>query len=348
MSEAVQPALVAEHLDRKNNHRLPRRRFFYDMPDKGLFGLMALAGFVLILGLKTYGVNAHIVTGLAILGMVGYGFVAYRMPAIQLRLDRLGDNFYYLGFIYTLASMSAAILQISGGEGVDALIGSFGIALFTTIVGVAGRVLFVQMRSELDEIESAVRRDLLATSNELRSQLALSLRDFETFHIGVKQATEESLKNTLNDAERYQSRLDAVFNQIKRSIEEAFAPNRIELNRIDQLIEQISKSTKELTHRIDRIEVPAGRVIEGVEKFDKQVQTVFANLEKELQSLMQRVHMVVSEAAKPSDLVVRVEQLLTQLNARNKEPVVRPVIDERADRRRRKRRWFWPFGRGYE
>jgi hypothetical protein len=32
-----------------------------------------------------------------------------------MRLDRLGDNFYYLGFIYTLASLTAALLQLRGG-----------------------------------------------------------------------------------------------------------------------------------------------------------------------------------------------------------------------------------------
>jgi hypothetical protein len=33
---------------------LPRRKFFSDMPDKGLFGLVALVGFGGIMLLKTY------------------------------------------------------------------------------------------------------------------------------------------------------------------------------------------------------------------------------------------------------------------------------------------------------
>jgi hypothetical protein len=122
--------------------RLPRRRFIDDMPDKGLFGFIAVFGFINIVVLKLYQFNADAVTVIAIALMLGYGLVAYRIPAVQLRLDRLGDNFYYLGFIYTLASLSAAILQLRN-QSVDitGLIESFGIALFTTIVGVAGRVL---------------------------------------------------------------------------------------------------------------------------------------------------------------------------------------------------------------
>jgi hypothetical protein len=42
-------------------------------------------------------------------------------------------------------------------------------------LGVAGRVLFVQMRGELDDIEAKVRRDLAAASADLRAQLVLSL-----------------------------------------------------------------------------------------------------------------------------------------------------------------------------
>jgi hypothetical protein len=87
--------------------RLPRRRFIDDMPDKGLFGFIAVFGFINIVVLKLYQFNADAVTVIAIALMLGYGLVAYRIPAVQLRLDRLGDNFYYLGFIYTLASLSA-------------------------------------------------------------------------------------------------------------------------------------------------------------------------------------------------------------------------------------------------
>ena len=88
-----------------------------------------------------------LVAGSAVALMVAYGLIAYRIPDVQIRLDRLGDNFYYLGFIFTLASMSAALIQLRAEPNIEAILGSFGIALITTIVGVAGRVLFTQMRT---------------------------------------------------------------------------------------------------------------------------------------------------------------------------------------------------------
>ena len=135
------------------NKALPRRRFFSDMPDKGLFVAVALGGFVGICLLKINGSNATLVTLVAVGTMIAYGSIAFHMPLVQMRLDRLGDNFYYLGFIFTLASLTAALIEFSGGTDVKPLLESFGIALATTILGIAGRVVFVQLRSNLDDIE---------------------------------------------------------------------------------------------------------------------------------------------------------------------------------------------------
>jgi hypothetical protein len=185
ISEQVldQPVVAGATADRleEAGAKLPRRRFLSDMPDKGLFAFAATLGFLGILLSKLDGFDANYIAAAAVALMLGNGGLAYQLPKVQMRIDRLGDNFYYLGFIYTLASLSAALIQLREGIPIDTLLGSFGIALFTTIVGVAGRVIFVQMRGELDDVEERVRRDLLAASADLRSQLSLSLAEFETF-----------------------------------------------------------------------------------------------------------------------------------------------------------------------
>ena len=64
---------------------LPRRRFFDDMPDKGLFAIFALVGFLLIVLLKTKTVvPSEVVAGLAIGAMVLYGIAAYQLPAVRI------------------------------------------------------------------------------------------------------------------------------------------------------------------------------------------------------------------------------------------------------------------------
>src|SRR3954451_3721457 len=95
-ASAIPPA---EDRMEKARRTLPRRRFFNDMPDKGLFALVALGGFFAIILLKTSTqLSSEIVAAAAVLAMVLYGVIAFRLPAVQIRPDRLGDNFYYLGF----------------------------------------------------------------------------------------------------------------------------------------------------------------------------------------------------------------------------------------------------------
>jgi methyl-accepting chemotaxis protein len=230
---------------------LPRRRFFNDMPDKGLFAFVAVFGFPVIIALKLYEFDARIVAAFAVALMLGYGLIAYRLPAVQLKLDRLGDNFYYLGFIYTLASMSAALLQLTKGADIDALLGSFGIALFTTIIGVAGRVLFVQLRSEVDELEASVRRDLLGASNDLKSQLSLSLREFETFHKSVLQVAGESLVKATQIAQSEMDRIGQIAKSATDQVHEAFEKNHKSARKVDQAIEDICESAEQLTEQLE-------------------------------------------------------------------------------------------------
>ena len=241
---------------------LPRRRFFDDMPDKGLFAAFAVTGFAGIIILKIWDFDPTSVLGakgayrdyiawLAVALMIAYGAIAYRIPAVQIRLDRLGDNFYYLGFIYTLASLSAALMQLRTGVEIETLLGSFGVALFTTIVGVSGRVLFVQMRGELDEVEERVRRDLLSASVDLRTQLSLSLREFETFHTGVLQAASETLSKSTDIAKSQIDQIATVANATADRIQIAFESSQSQARTLTDLVMKLSKAVDEAVDRLN-------------------------------------------------------------------------------------------------
>jgi hypothetical protein len=236
-------------------HReLPRRRFFSDMPDKGLFALVAVFGFAGILLLKTYSIDADLVAAGSVVLMISYGFTAFQFRRVRLRPDRLGDNFYYLGFVYTLASLSAALLQLRGGAKIEELLGNFGIALFTTIIGIAGRVLFVQMRGDADDVEDEVRRDLLSASADLRAQLNITLAEFETFHTGVQQAARKAAEQSTGAAQDAISNISRVANAAADNIDKAFTHEAEKFHSFEQAVLRIEKSLKDLTTEMnDRI-----------------------------------------------------------------------------------------------
>ena len=188
---------LPENLARPIEGRLSRRRWHVDeMPDKGLFAIIAFVGFAMIVAAKILtDWPSWVVAILAAAVMFSYLIVAVRIPKLVLRLDRLGDNFYYLGFVFTLASLSAALMQIQNSQSVvKAVLGSFGIALMTTIIGVTGRVVLVQMRGELDEVEEDTRRSLVERSETLKDELGSLITDFSILRTSISQLVREVTK----------------------------------------------------------------------------------------------------------------------------------------------------------
>jgi hypothetical protein len=255
---------------------LPRRRFFDDMPDKGLFAVFALVGFLGIIFLKTRtSIPSEIVALLSIAAMLLYGVVAWRLPTVQLRPDRLGDNFYYLGFIFTLASLSATLLQIESGLRIEDLLGNFGIALTTTVMGVAGRVLFVQMRGELDDIEARVRRDLASASADLRAQLVLSLREFETFQTGVFQASSEAIKKVTIETEASVQKVAAA---TATRIEETAMDSQKQAELMTQILIRVNQALMELP-AVNKLELPSERLEKQIASLAQQFESLVKQME---------------------------------------------------------------------
>jgi methyl-accepting chemotaxis protein len=272
------------------SNMLPRRKFFSDMPDKGLFGIVAIFGFGAICGLKFWDYNnADVVAVLAVAAMVVYGVIAYQMPLVRMRPDRLGDNFYYLGFIYTLASLSAALLQVRAGMNTIQLVGSFGIALVTTIVGIAGRVLFVQLRSELEDIEERVRHDLAATSADLRTQLSASVREFETVRTALLQTLNETIIECDKATRLQVEQVDQLAKLAAEQIKKAFDDNRREAEHLANLTSSVAKNVEEASRRVATIELPTDHLSEQLGAFSR-----------ELEALLRRLGAVVEDVARRS------------------------------------------------
>lgn len=325
---------------------LPRRRFFSDMPDKGLFGLAAFIGFAAICALKVAGANADLVAVLAVALMVAYGMLAYRIPMVQMRLDRLGDNFYYLGFILTLASLSAALLQLRSGTEIDELLGSFGIALVTTIVGIAGRVMFVQLRGEIDDIEEQVRRDLAATSAELRAQLSASMREFETFRIGLLQTLNETAQDFALAREKRDAQVDIHAREASERLAGATTELHKQLNAVLREFEafrtELGKASQKQVEQIEALAIASAEKVDAAfEASGANAQNVAKLVHKVAQGVDQAVRRLSSLEMPGQLLNVQFEKfarelevMMTRLSA-----VVETATRQNHNQRRRSR-WF--------
>jgi methyl-accepting chemotaxis protein len=214
--------------------------------------------------------------------------ISFRMPLVQMRLDRLGDNFYYLGFIYTLASLTAALIQLSGGIRIEPLLQSFGIALVTTIVGISGRVVFVQLRSNLDDIDERVRRDLAATSAELRGQLGQSIRDFEAFRTTLLQVLVETKEEYVKAQEQQIEHVKSLAETAAKQIDDAFDVNRVHSKRLTDSVEAVAKSVERATEKLAGMQLPSDRLNSELVDFAQKLEALILRLGHLVEDAAQR------------------------------------------------------------
>jgi hypothetical protein len=265
---------------------LPRRVFFDDMPDKGLFAGVAALGFILILVLKVEALGSEVVCALAVTLMLVYGVVAYRVPKVRLRLDRLGDNFYYLGFIFTLASLSAALVQMRAGIEVEAVLGNFGVALITTIVGIAGRVVFVQMRSEIDDVEEVIRRDILEASAALKGQLSGAIQEFDTFRTGLRQIAQETLQETADYGKAHVHQIATVTEAAAARINAAFDERKSHGQEVIKVTLKLSAAVDDLISRMEKADLPTDQLTSRLNTFTSALEQYLGRLGKAVSAVV--------------------------------------------------------------
>ena len=89
-------------------------------------------------------------TALVVGLMVVYGIVLWVRSGTVYASETDGETFYYLGFIYTLATLVATFAPLlNSTERPESrhVLGFFGLGLITTFVGLAGRIVFAQASS---------------------------------------------------------------------------------------------------------------------------------------------------------------------------------------------------------
>lgn len=175
------------------DHKLPlidrlRDRGFIDQ-----WGFMAFAvlGFVGIVSGKWLNVEAIWIAIGANALMLVYAIVIGRAGTGRLRADQAGDNCYYLGLIYTLASLSYAIATFDPNDTASTIVQGFGVALATTIFGLILRVFFNQGRPDLENIEEQTRLELTEVATRLKSEMSGVIVQMNDFTRQMQQSMQE-------------------------------------------------------------------------------------------------------------------------------------------------------------
>jgi len=163
------------------------------------FFSFVIIGFIFLSFAKLAALMPFLLVLISVGLMSTYAFCIVFVPATKLRLDVAGDNMYYLGFLYTLSSLAFAI-TISEAE---QILANFGVAIASTIFGIAARVAFNQMRIDPHDIEAASRVELSEATRRVTDELnetIMQLTKFRTMTMQVMAEGYEDVQKNVEDA----------------------------------------------------------------------------------------------------------------------------------------------------
>jgi hypothetical protein len=249
------------------------------------FLVASIAGSAILLYLKHLDVHQFYVTLLAVTFIFAYAFAGRLFSAIRLREDQLGDNCYYLGFIYTLVSLCWALYLFSGKTSdIGIVVSSFGLALGSTIAGIVARVTLNQMRRDQGEYETDFRMAMESAVFQLRSKIHDAVSALDTFCTTTRQVAQEAIEKTAQDA------TGAIAEGIKKVGEST-----------DTILQSVGDSTSSVLHHIDaaftEFQEHSAQLSEGSKQtVEGSKQTV-----KALQALIKKIEKIDT----PSDVISR-------------------------------------------
>ena len=151
-----------------------------------------LGGGAAILLMKSLSDSPILAVVLPVVLMGSYALLLVEWPGLRPRVEFAGDNFYYLGFLYTLISLAISLYQFNTEGAESAIITNFGLALTSTILGLAGRILLNQPQDEATtDAETRARESLARANRRLRAEMEYSIDEFQQFRTEAKRVFEQ-------------------------------------------------------------------------------------------------------------------------------------------------------------
>jgi hypothetical protein len=185
-----------------------------------------------------------------------YAFATSRARNTDLSKAKIGDSCYFLGFSFTLISLSVALINLGQQQGnevnIGAIVGSFGAALATTLAGLLCRLWFTTLASSFqsskdkleEEIEAAMKsfslqlQNLVDEVNMSITAIGATIGDTNLeLNKSYKGQMQDNIKTISSSVTSFSKRLDEV--EISKDM--VVAPVRLAMSSmIDALNEQSS------------------------------------------------------------------------------------------------------------
>jgi len=225
-----------------------------------IFFSVVVCGCLYIIDAKLHGVSAFFVTFGPVVIMVAYALLILLARPLRLRDDQSGDNLYYMGFLFTLTSLAVSLYQFNADGAAELIVQNFGVAIASTITGIALRILFNQMRQDPVEVESHARMELADAARRVRRELDNTVLELAGFRRAAQQAIMDGFDETKEKVdqvgERLLSGLETVTQRSAEPLEAASKQSGMTLEELTRSVvssleaaaQHLSGETERLSH----------------------------------------------------------------------------------------------------
>lgn len=249
------------------------------------------------------------VTLVPVVIMVGYAFVLGLARLFRLRDDQSGDNLYYMGFLFTLTSLAVSLHQFNSTRSADEIVQNFGIAIASTIAGIALRVLFNQLRRDPAEVEATARLELAEASRSVRRELESTVIEFSYFRRMAQQSVAEALEQVqdlLKEArQKFADELSQFAKDASKPLMEASNQSGETIQNISgRILEGFDSITDKLSEDGQRLSKSMVSVVTALEAMSAKLasmQTPEAVIEIKLQPMVQGLSRAINSFTAASD-----------------------------------------------
>jgi len=269
-----------------------------------VFTLFVVAGSAYIVLAKLGGIGQVYVTFVPVAIMFAYAALVWFARNLRLRDDQAGDNLYYMGFLFTLTSLGVSLYQFTATRAAEEIVQNFGIAIGSTITGIALRVIFNQMRHDPVEIERMMRLELAESARRVRRELDSTVVEFGYVRRTAHQAAADSFKLVAEQFDEVAGRLLASVADISSKSQQPLeALSRRSAAMVEQLTDSVigalAASTQRLAEETDKLSKNTGEIAATLETVTAKLanmQTPDAVVEVRLEPVIQTLTLSLTEA----------------------------------------------------
>jgi hypothetical protein len=238
--------------------------------------VFVVVGSIFIVVAKFAGMAQSLITLVPVAIIVSYALSLGGFRALRLRDDQSGDNIYYMGFLFTLVSLAVSLYQFTASRASEEIVQNFGIAIASTIAGIAARVVFNQLRQDPIEVELIARLELADAARRVRRELDSTVLEFAYFRRSTQQAIMEAF-------EEVRTRVEQVGDTILTGLEEVTAKAAVPLENASKtlgatleeltrtVVAGLESSARELSMQTDRVATGARGIALSLDDVSKKL-----------------------------------------------------------------------------